>query len=141
MKALSIITALFFITIGQASAKVNFIEALVEKSPSVIDDSENGKLLDCFTCHTVDKWQRNDFGLELQAEIRAEYTAQHGQAPTVSTVYDRDLIKTALTKIEDTDSDGDGYTNKVEIESNHCPGDYKDYPGVADSRTNCKTEF
>lgn len=141
MKALSMIMALFFISFGQASAKVNFIEALVEKYPSIINDSENGKLLDCFTCHTVDKWQRNDFGRELQVQVRAEYTARYGQAPTATTVYEREFIKEMLTKIEDMDSDGDGYTNKEEISSNHCPGDFQDYPGISDFRSNCKTSF
>lgn len=127
IKALLVFAILAFGT--QSFAKVNFIEALAEKYPNILDD-ETGKLLDCFSCHTTDKWQRNDFGLELQAEVRAEYLARYGTRPTTQTVYERDFIREMLTKIEDRDSDGDGYSNKVEIEALTFPGDMYDFPAA-----------
>lgn len=127
MKAIkALIVFALLVTGSQAYAKVNFIEALAENYPNIIDD-ETGKLLDCFSCHTTDKWQRNDFGSDLEFAVRNNYPGPG--TPTNDTVYEREYIKQMLTMIEKVDSDGDGVSNGDELKNNNCPGDPKDFPG------------
>jgi hypothetical protein len=60
----------------------------------------------CVTCHTADGSSLNPYGVALRKSM------------------------VNFNAVEKLDSDGDGYSNKVEIQSLRFPGDPKDYPGV-----------
>jgi hypothetical protein len=114
MKFKKMIVALVLINSFAVSAKVNFIETMIETYPSVI----GSKLLDCTTCHSINKWQRNHYGLDLQNYLRSNYEGELVQ----EIVYSRAFINEGMRAIENLDSDGDGFTNLEEFEAQTFPG-------------------
>lgn len=108
-----------------AMATTNALPALLIQYPEI----GASPLADCMTCHTIDKWQRNDFGKDLQAWLRAndprpeeERTNQYGNR-----FYSGEFISQGLTAIEDLDSDGDGVLNIEEFENFTFPGDAQSF--------------
>jgi hypothetical protein len=73
------------------------------------------------TCHTIDKWQRNAYGKDLQAYLRANDPTPNNDPE--NPVYSLEFIEEGLEAIEHYDSDGDGVTNLEEIESMRFPGE------------------
>lgn len=69
------------------------------------------RLDDCVLCH-IDKQTRNPYGADVEAGILSGLSAS-----------------AAMTAIESTDSDGDGYKNIDEISALSFPGDAGDTPG------------
>ena len=122
MKNLVFVLALSLMAAPQA--KVNFIEAMVEEYPSVMASP----LMDCQSCHLVDKWQRDHYGLDLQEWLRANYD---GDVENPSDrVYAKEFIQRGMEAIEDWDSDGDGYSNAEEFEALSFPGNRHSNPAA-----------
>lgn len=72
------------------------------------------------TCHTINKWQRNAYGLDLQKWLRENYTGD--QPDPQLRVYQAEFIERGLYAIENLDSDGDGMLNGDEIRAIRMPG-------------------
>ncbi len=102
-----------------AFAKMNFMEVMRSNYPSV----QTSKLNDCMTCHTIDKWQRNSFGTDLEIWLRTNYP----DAIPSSQQYTQEMIQQAFVHVKDLDSDKDGFTNQEEFEKGTFPGDALDY--------------
>lgn len=98
------------------------IDALTSKYPETMGT----KLMDCMTCHTTDKWQRNAYGLDLQNNLRAMIIAT-GETP-VPAKYTKSFIMTGMKFIELADSDNDGFSNLEELVHVTKPGDAEDFP-------------
>ncbi len=112
--------SLAFLLITNAHAKVNFIEALAANYPQIV----NTPILDCMTCHTVSKWQRNDYGMDLQNYLRDNYQGDWN----LDINYTRKFIRRGMKAIEHLDSDGDGFTNAEEFKALTNPGIAEDNP-------------
>ncbi len=102
-------------------ASTNFLPTLLNQYPQVAGTPAG----DCMTCHTIDKWQRNSFGLDLQKWLRENYEGDQ-QDPQLR-VYSWQFISEGLLAIEELDSDGDGVNNLEELENGTFPGDELDY--------------
>lgn len=117
MKLLLVIAITF--SSNLALAKMNFMEVMKVTYPNI----ESSKLNDCKTCHTIDKWQRNAFGVDLGNWLRANYP----DAIPSTQQYRPEMIRLAFLHVKDLDSDNDGFTNQEEFENGTFPGDSEDY--------------
>ncbi len=112
-----IILTIVCLTALSSQANTNFLPTLMMKYPQ-ISGTEMG---DCMTCHTINKWQRNDFGKDLQDWLRKNYVGEQSD-PTQRT-YSMEFIQRGLESIEEIDSDGDGVLNYEEFNNLTYPGD------------------
>ena len=124
MKKLSII-AVLILSSSLTFAKMNFKAALMDVYPSI---NAQSRVNSCTTCHTISKWQRNPFGLDLQHYLRSNL----GYDADTSVQYSKEFIMEGISAIKDIDSDGDGFTNSEEINAETLPGDKNDFPGSND---------
>jgi cytochrome c2 len=120
MKLLAIAALIFA---SNVMAKEGFTNALLETYPRI---AASPRINNCMTCHTLDKWQRNPFGLQLQDWLRSN----HDGDITPDIQYAREFVKKGLVEISGLDADGDGYTNAEEINAFTYPGDHLDFPGM-----------
>lgn len=97
-------------------------QALSEKYP----DAAETKVMDCMTCHTIDKWQRNEYGLDLENYLRT-LAINTGETQDPSQ-YTKDFIMKGMKAIELSDSDNDGFSNLEELANGTFPGDAADFP-------------
>ena len=105
----------------QCLGSTNFLPTLFLTYPQI----SGTQLGDCTTCHTIDKWQRNAFGRDLQEYLRTHYDGP--EEDPQRRVYTMTFIASGLEAIEDLDSDGDGVSNIEELENLTFPGDELDY--------------
>lgn len=91
-------------------------EALCTVWPSTADCA--GGVPDCTTCHTQPP-ARNPFGSDLEALL--------GDGP-FDPISFRDRVIEVLPDLADGDSDGDGFSNRAELEAGTGPGDARDRP-------------
>ena len=81
--------------------------------------TEDQRLDDCATCHTSGR-SLNKYGVAVRAAItNVDASIEDEQVR---------LLNAALAAVEELDSDGDGFTNIVEINSGTFPGDESDLP-------------
>lgn len=118
---LKILSLLIIVSSFSTSASTNFLPTLMVAYPQVAG-TEMG---DCMTCHTIDKWQRNAYGKDLQAYLRANY--EGGEQDPQRRVYSMEFIASGLEAIEELDSDGDGVSNGDEFINLTFPGDASDF--------------
>ena len=116
MIALSLSTPLF------AMPNNLLFDALATKYPDVLGT----KLMDCMTCHTIDKWQRNPYGMDLEDYLRKQIT-DAGETPDPST-YTKAFIMKGMKAIELLDSDNDTFSNLEELANGTFPGVSTDHP-------------
>jgi len=121
MKGIVVLCILFA---GNVLAMPNteIYEALFEQYPAV----RKTKLASCMTCHTIDKWQRNSYGRDLQVYLRKLFE-DTGRAPDPSK-YSKHMIMKGLKDIELADSDDDGFSNLEEMLNDAFPGEASDHP-------------
>lgn len=119
-----VVLLLAVILMASPQAKVNFMEALMEEYPNVM----SSPLMDCSSCHLLEKWHRNHYGLDLQEWLRANYDGDVENP--VDRVYAKEFIQRGMQAIEDWDSDGDGYSNLEEFEAQSFPGDRNSHPAA-----------
>lgn len=98
-------------------AKTGFLPSFISSYPEVA----LSPLADCMTCHTIDKWQRNAYGKDLQAYLRANDPNPNNDPE--NPVYSLEFISEGIEAIEHLDSDGDGVTNLEEILNLRFPGE------------------
>lgn len=116
-----ILSLILVVSSFSVNASTNFLPTLMTAYPQVAG-TEMG---DCMTCHTIDKWQRNAYGQDLQSYLRTNYT---GEEPDPQRrVYTMEFIASGLEAIEDLDSDGDGVSNVDELFNLTFPGDVSDF--------------
>lgn len=120
---MKLLTTLLMIGLLQAPAfaKRGFNNALLDAYPVV---ARSPHINNCMTCHTIDKWQRNDFGRDLQHWLRSNYGADVDS----SIQYAKAFVTAGILAISHMDSDGDGYTNGEELELLTRPGDALEVP-------------
>lgn len=94
----------------------NVLPTFMDVYPNVVGT----ELADCMTCHTINKWQRNDYGKDLQKWLRENYDGN--EPDPQQRVYSSEFISQGLMAIEKLDSDGDGMINIDEIDSYRRPG-------------------
>ncbi|MBT4792437.1 MAG: hypothetical protein HON90_12770 [Halobacteriovoraceae bacterium] len=116
MMVLSLNSTLF------AMPNERIFDALVTKYP----EAAGTKIMDCMTCHTINKWHRNYYGLDLENYLRSHFESL-GQTPD-PTQYSKELIMAGMKAIELMDSDGDRFSNLEELANGTLPGDETDYP-------------
>ncbi|MGE5189381.1 MAG: Ig-like domain-containing protein, partial [Gemmatimonadota bacterium] len=105
-----LLSAVFLTLGGAAHARNTYLSTF-----NATYGTSGTKLDDCITCHTsqgTSTW--NPYGLALQSRIGSGIAA-------------------ALAAVEPLDSDGDGYTNIVEINARKFPGDAADFPAPTDT--------
>ena len=120
-----LIAAMFILTLSSpvfAMPNKVVINALTEQYPTTMGT----KLMDCMTCHVIDKWQRNDFGRHLQNHLRAIVEQSGQNVPAAN--YTKAFIMNGLKAIELGDSDNDGFSNLEELMHVTSPGNSEDYP-------------
>jgi transcription elongation factor Elf1 len=131
------IALLFTISMAQA-AYHHQGEQDADRVLSVYPDIAGTKLDHCSLCHSGGtylkkgkevgmgscQWCHETYGYDGQGNI-ADTVNTYGQA-----YLDNGRDAEAVQKIEDQDTDGDGYTNKEEIEAGFFPGNASDYPGL-----------
>lgn len=115
MKKSLILTLILLSSAG--FAKTGFIPSFISTYPEV----GMSELADCMTCHTIDKWQRNAYGKDLQKWLRANDPNPNNDFDNPS--YSMAFISEGLKAIEHLDSDGDGVTNLEEIQNLRFPGE------------------
>lgn len=113
----TLILTMIWLAAFSVQANTNFLPTLMMKYPQ-ISGTEMG---DCMTCHTIDKWQRNSYGQDLQKWVRDNYTGT--QTDPQYRVYSMEFIQRGLESIEEMDSDGDGVLNYEEFNNLTLPGD------------------
>lgn len=118
---LKILSLILIVSSFSVNASTNFLPTLMTVYPQVA-----GTVMgDCMTCHTIDKWQRNAYGQDLQAYLRANYDG--GEQDPQRRVYSMEFIASGLDAIADKDSDGDGVSNWDEFQNLTFPGDASDF--------------
>lgn len=120
-----LITGMMILTLSSslfAMPNKVIIDALTSKYPETMGT----KLMDCMTCHTTDKWQRNAYGLDLQMYLRNMITTTGGTPEPKK--YTKAFIMTGMKAVELADSDNDGFSNLEELVHVTKPGDATDHP-------------
>lgn len=97
--------------------------------------AKSTKLDDCVLCHKGGTIGNNTYGSCDYCHQTYGLQAPHGNILLTLNPYglaynNAGRSQQALTTIEGLDSDGDGYTNIVEIKAITFPGDPKDHPGL-----------
>lgn len=111
-----LIVLILMVASFSAQSTQNVLPTFMNTYPGVV----GAQLGDCMTCHTINKWQRNAYGQDLQKWLRDNYTGD--QPDPQLRVYASEFIEQGLYAIEHLDSDGDGMSNIDEIQSYRMPG-------------------
>jgi len=104
---------------------------------SVYPDKAGSKLDSCALCHTGGKYEKKPGVWASMGSCQwCHYTYGYDQSGDIAQTlnpYGRDYLAkgrsaSAITAVAEPDSDGDGYTNKNEIEAGTYPGNAEDDP-------------
>ncbi len=108
-----------------------FLSAYPDKAGTKIDNcnlchsggsyvNSKGKTVELGSC----QWCHQTYGYDGAGEIEETINTYGAAYKTAG------RNATAVTQIDDADSDGDGYSNAAEIAANAFPGNANDYPGL-----------